>query len=83
MTRIERVCLDGRFGRVAPVGEHDHITRLDVRRGVLDQAEVVAGGVVEAVGRHQASVAAGTWRWPLLVGRASSAGSVSMQECDH
>jgi len=34
------------------VREDDYITRLDVRRGMLDQAEVVAGRIVEAVAVH-------------------------------
>jgi hypothetical protein len=37
------------------VHEHHDITGLDVRRRVLEEAEVVAGRVVEAVGRHGAS----------------------------
>jgi hypothetical protein len=41
--------------RLAPVGNHDHITGLDIRGGVLDQAEIVARRVVEAVGRHRPS----------------------------
>jgi hypothetical protein len=44
--------------RLAAVREHDPITWFDVRRGVLHRAEVVAGRVVEAVGRHGTSVAA-------------------------
>ena len=43
--------------RLSAVGDHDHVTGLDVRRGVLEAPEVVAGRVVEAVGRHRASVA--------------------------
>ena len=35
--------------RLPPVGQRDHIARLDVRSGMLDQAEVVAGRVVDAV----------------------------------
>ena len=35
--------------RLPAVGQHDHVARLEVRRGVLDQTEVVAGRVVEAV----------------------------------
>jgi hypothetical protein len=41
--------------RVPTVIEHEHVTRLDVRRGMLDQAEVVAGRVVEAVGERHAN----------------------------
>ena len=43
--------------RLPAVGKHDHVTRLDVRRGVLEEAELVAGRVVEAVGRHVPSLA--------------------------
>jgi hypothetical protein len=39
--------------RLAAVLEHDHVTRLDVRRGMLQEAEVVAGRVMEAVGEYQ------------------------------
>ena len=49
--------------RLASVGEHDHVSRLDVRRGVLDHAEVVAGRVVEAVHGHESSLA-GDYRRP-------------------
>jgi hypothetical protein len=35
-----------------PSGEHNHIPGLEVRSRVLEQAEIVAGHVVEAVGRH-------------------------------
>ena len=32
---------------LASVGEHDHISRLDVRCGMLDQPEIVASRVVK------------------------------------
>lgn len=48
--------------RLTAVGEHDHVSRLDVRRGMLDQAEVVAGHVVEAVAEGDG----GTLRAPAL-----------------
>ena len=35
--------------RLAPVGSHDHVTRLEVWRRVLEEAELVASCVVEAV----------------------------------
>ena len=55
------VCLGPRRDqRLPPVGEHEHVARLDVRCGMLDQAEVVAGRVVEAKARHNRSVGAGT-----------------------
>jgi hypothetical protein len=38
---------------LSSVREHDDIAGLDVRRGVLTEAEVVAGCVVEAVDRHR------------------------------
>jgi len=38
--------------RLPAIREHDDITRLDVRGRVLEESEVVAGGVVEAVRRH-------------------------------
>ena len=52
-TSCPRLCFNSRrHERLASVGNHDHITRLDVRRGVLKEAEIVPGRVVEAVGRH-------------------------------
>jgi hypothetical protein len=37
-----------------PVSEHDDIAGLEVRRGVLEEAEVFAGCVVEMVDGHRA-----------------------------
>jgi hypothetical protein len=34
--------------------EHHHVARLDVRSGMLDGAEIVASGVVEAIDGHPA-----------------------------
>jgi hypothetical protein len=50
-TRPSTGSTDENAANAPAVFEHDHVTRLDVRRGVLDQAEVVAGGVVQAAGR--------------------------------
>jgi hypothetical protein len=43
-----------RHNRLPSVGEHDDITGLEVRRGVLEAAEVVAGCVVETVDGYRA-----------------------------
>jgi hypothetical protein len=43
-----------RHDRLASVRDHDNITGLEVRRGVLEEAEVVTGCVVEAVDGHGA-----------------------------
>ena len=48
-----RLCLNTRrYNRLSSVGEHDNIAGLEVRRRVLEEAEVVPGCVVEAVDRH-------------------------------
>ena len=52
-----RLALDPRrHERLAPVREKDDVTRLEVRRWMLEEAEVVACRVAEAVGRHASSV---------------------------
>jgi hypothetical protein len=39
-----RLCLDPRrHYRLPPISEHDDITGLEVRRGVLEDAEILAG----------------------------------------
>ena len=50
-----RLCLNTRrHDRLPSVSEHDDITGLEVRRRVLDEAEIIAGCVVEAVDGHRA-----------------------------
>jgi hypothetical protein len=48
-----RLCFNsGRHERFASVPEQDNFTGFEVRRRMLEEAEVVAGRVVEAVRRH-------------------------------
>jgi hypothetical protein len=48
-----RLCFNSRrHDRFAPVRDHDDITGFEVRRRVLQEAEVVAGCVVETVDGH-------------------------------
>jgi hypothetical protein len=50
-----RLCFNsGRHERFASVPEHDDITGFEVRRRVLEEAEVIAGCVVETVDGHRA-----------------------------
>jgi hypothetical protein len=44
----------GRHERLPSVREHDDITELEVRRRVLEEAEVITGCVMETVDRHAA-----------------------------
>lgn len=49
--------LDTRRHECLPtVSDHDHVSGLDVRRGVLEEADVVAGVIVQAIGWHGAYV---------------------------
>jgi hypothetical protein len=51
-----RLCFNARGQeRLPSIGDHDDITGLEVWRGMLEKAEVVAGRVVKAVDGHRAS----------------------------
>jgi hypothetical protein len=57
-----RLCFNSRrHDRLASVRDHDDITGLEVRRRVLEEAQVFAGCVVETVDGQRTSVSTG-WR---------------------
>jgi hypothetical protein len=50
-----RLCLNPRrHDRLPSVRDHDDITGLEVRHRMLEEAQVVAGCVVETIDRHRA-----------------------------
>jgi hypothetical protein len=68
------LCLNTRRHECVPsVGEHDYITGLEVGCGVLEEAEVVAGCVVEAVAKAMAARYERRRRWPGVLSLASRA----------
>ena len=53
--------------RLSSVREDDNVTGLDVRGRVLEEAEIIAGGVVKAVDRHRHSVSSPSFAAPPAV----------------
>ena len=89
-----RLCFNShRHDPLSSVREHDNIAGLEVRRRVLEEAEVVPGRVVEAVDRHVHGVSTGRRRCEtpgctesrlssdLSLNRGESAGIASFAAC--